>query len=223
MSRTEMTTVSHVAVDQERPRPHRRAARQGIGAMLPLVVGYVPFALVIGATAADLGHPVAGWAGSWLVYGGSAHLATLTTLDDGLAAAVATGLLINARLLVYSASLGRRWASQPTWFRLTAAALVIDPTWAVVERDVATERDDREQRWFFLGAELTLGLAWSTAIAIGAMLGARIDAVDRRTALVIVSAAAVALATSSWPAGTGLLAAVVVGTLVGLILDRQDP
>jgi predicted branched-subunit amino acid permease len=38
----------------------------------------------------------------------------MRTLDDaGAVAAILTGLLINARLLVYSASLARRWAGQP--------------------------------------------------------------------------------------------------------------
>ena len=74
----------------------------------------MPFALVIGSAAADHGTPLAGWAGSWLIFGGSAHLAAIRTLDDaGAVAAILTGLLINARLLVYSASLARRWAGQP--------------------------------------------------------------------------------------------------------------
>ena len=63
-----------------RPVSGRRRAR-GAMAMLPLLAGYVPFALVIGATAAELGSPLAGWAGSWLIYGGSVHLAALRTLD----------------------------------------------------------------------------------------------------------------------------------------------
>ena len=81
------------------------------------------------------GAPLAGWAGSWLIFGGSAHLAAIRTLDQaGAVAAILTGLLINARLLVYSASLARRWRGQPRWFRVAAAGLIIDPTWAAAER-----------------------------------------------------------------------------------------
>ena len=53
----------------------------GAAAMAPLVVAYAPFALVIGSTVATLDQPVAGWAGSWLIYGGSAHLAALQGLS----------------------------------------------------------------------------------------------------------------------------------------------
>ena len=60
--------------------------------MVPLLVAYMPFALVIGATAAEHGSPVAGWAGSWLIYGGSAHLAAIRTLDEaGPVMAIITG------------------------------------------------------------------------------------------------------------------------------------
>ena len=87
------------------------------------------------------GSPLAGWAGSWLIYGGSAHLATIRTLDEaGAVAAILTGLLINARLLVYSASLARRWREQPRWFRVVAAGLIIDPTWAAAERHAEAVR-----------------------------------------------------------------------------------
>ena len=111
------------------------AARSGALAMLPLLASYIPFALVIGSTAADHGAALAGWAGSFLIFGGSAHLAALRTLDQaGPLAAILTGLLVNARLLVYSTSLARRWPEQPGWFRVVAAGLIIDPTWAAAER-----------------------------------------------------------------------------------------
>jgi len=114
------------------------AARRGALVSLPLLAGYVPFALVIGSIAAEHGGPFEGWAGGWLIFGGSAHLAAMRTLDSaGAVAAILTGLLINTRLVVYSSSLARRWSKQPTWFRVAAAGLIIDPTWAVAEPHAA--------------------------------------------------------------------------------------
>ena len=114
------------------------AARQGVLDMVPLFAAYVPFALVIGSAVADHGSVVAGWAGSWLIFGGSAHLAAIRTLDQaGAVVAVLTALMVNARLVIYSASLARRWRDQPRWFRTVGAALVIDPTWAAAERHAA--------------------------------------------------------------------------------------
>jgi predicted branched-subunit amino acid permease len=222
----------------------RSAGRNGAVAMLPLLVGYVPFALVIGSAAAESASPLAGWSGSWLIFGGSAHLAALRTLRTaGPAAAILTGLLINARLIVYSASLARRWAGQPSWFRVAGAGLIVDPTWAIAERHADDSvASDVEQRRFFLAAGLTLGMGWCAAIGAGVLLGARLDwirldivvplcllglvggSVATRAARPgLLAAAVVAYVTASWPAGTGLLLAVVAGAVTGRISDGRRP
>jgi len=223
------------------PRPPRdlSPARRGALAMLPMLTGLVPFALVIGATVSDHGDPLAGWAGSWLIFGGSAHLAALRTLEQaGPAAAILTGLLIHARLAVYSASLALRWADQPRWFKAAGAALIIDPTWAFAEEHAGLGADAADQRRYFLGAALTLGAGWSAAMAVGVVLGARLERLDldivvplcllglvgatirsSRTRIVMVVAGAVAFVTAGWPNGTGLLAAIGAGALAGLVVE----
>lgn len=220
----------------------RSPARQGAAAMLPLVLAYAPFAFVIGAAAAETGSPIAGWAGSWLIYGGSAHLATMRTLDDaGPVLAIATGLLINARLLVYSAGLARSWPHQPRWFRVVAAGLIIDPTFAAAERFAARCQGVVDQRRHFIGAGLTLGAGWSAAIGLGAVLGSRIGGVDvgivvplcllslvgdalrvRASRVVVVVASVVGTCTTSFPAGTGMLVAIAGGAGAGLAWERRS-
>src|SRR4051794_31190895 len=68
------------ADDREMETHPPPGARAGALAMLTLLTAYVPFAFVIGSVAARQASPVAGWAGSWLIYGGSAHLAAMRTL-----------------------------------------------------------------------------------------------------------------------------------------------
>ena len=75
--RRRSTAMSVAVVSSAGPR---RDAR-GVTAMAPFVVGYAPFALAVGAVVAGHGDRLAGWTGSWLIYGGSAHLSTLRTLD----------------------------------------------------------------------------------------------------------------------------------------------
>jgi predicted branched-subunit amino acid permease len=230
------STIPRIALDLRAPS----AARSGVLAMLPLIAAYSPFALVIGAAVAQHGAPLAGWAGSWLIYGGSAHLAAIRTLDEaGAVAAILTGVLVNARLLLYSASLARRWPEQPRWFRLAAAGLIIDPTWAAAERHADQCTDLAQQRRYFIAAGLTLGCGWSSAIAVGALMGARVDWLEFEIVVplcllglvgeglrssgarpVIAVAASVALLTAGWSAGTGLLAAIIAGCVTGLAIDR---
>ncbi len=218
------------------------AARRGALAALPFVAAYLPFALVIGSTAATAGAPLAGWTGSWLILGSSAQLAALQTLPEaGVLAAVVAGLLINARLVVYSASLARTWAHQPRWFRVAAAGLIIDPTWAAAEQHAGWCPDGGEQRRYFFGAGLTLVAGWSAVMAAGAIVGARLDwfRLDiviplcllglvgaglraSPTRWVIAAAAGAAWASSGWPAGTGILAGVIAGCAAGSMVARRS-
>lgn len=205
--------------------------RAGIASMAPLVVAYVPFALVIGTVLADHGGLALGLVGTWTIFGGSAHLATVRTFANaGATVAVLTGLLVNARLFVYSAGLAHHWRRQPVWFRLAAAALVIDPTWAAAERHASDRPDPVAQRRQFLAAGITLGVGFSTTVAVGMLLGNRLPtgeltfavplclvalvgpSLRQRTDLrVVVVAATVALLTQSLPWGTGLLVATAAG------------
>jgi predicted branched-subunit amino acid permease len=217
-----------------RPEPATRDIRAGFLAMVPFVVGYAPFALVIGAAVASSADPLAGWSGSWLIYGGSAHLAVLRSLDAGLLVAVAGALLINARLLAYSASLAQRWRNQPHWFRIVAAAMVIDPTWAAAERHAAAGASEAAQRRFFLTAGVVMGVGWSALIAVGAVVGGRLDALrlevvvplclatlvgpvlrDRGGRAAVIAAASAAVVGSRLPAGAVLLVAIAAGAFAG--------
>src|SRR6476620_11848584 len=61
----------------------------GARAMVPWLLGVVPFGLVIGVSAARADVPgLAGWLGGPLLFGESAHVATLHLLDAHAAAAV---------------------------------------------------------------------------------------------------------------------------------------
>lgn len=238
---TDTTLDPNLGSDIE-PAPVRADApseiRRGAAAMLPLLVGYAPFAFVVGAATASHATPAAGWAGIWLILGGSAHLATLRALDDGPAAlALVTGLLVNARLIVYSASLSTAWRVQPRWFRAVGAALLIDPTWAAAQARAAEPGSPTDQRRYFLAAALTLSTGWCALITAGMFIGARwSDAfglavtaplclialvgprlLERGSRLTVVVAAAFAAATRGLPAGTGLLAAVAIATTVGVL------
>jgi predicted branched-subunit amino acid permease len=215
------------------PALARRGARQGMAAMAPIAVGYVPFALVVGAAVAEHGAGLAGWAGSWLIFGGSAHLTAIQMLDtSGAAVAIVSAVLVNARLVVYSASLGRRWQHQPRWFRALGAALVIDPTWALAHE--AGPGTASEQRSFFLASAVTLGVIWSAGVAVGATVGLRVESgalevaaplsllalvgprlARRGERVPLVIAGAVALLFVGAPAGLGTVVAVIAAVAAG--------
>jgi predicted branched-subunit amino acid permease len=218
----------------------RHEAVAGAFAMAPFVLAYAPFALVIGSKVATLDDPVAGWAGSWLIYGGSAHLAALQGLSDGSALlAIVAGVLINARLLVYGASMAPRWRHQPRWFRLFGPALLIDPTWALADRHAESGASDEEQRRFYIGAALMLGAAWSANIALGAAIGDRLPDVgldlaaplclialvgprvrDREHRWAAIAASVTAIVLADGPPGTAVAAAIAAGCAAAQLARR---
>jgi len=221
-------------------RTRTSAWRDGVTAMAPLVAAYAPFAIVIGSTAATLDDPLAGWAGSWLIYGGSAHLAAMHGLAEGTALlAVVTGLLVHTRLLVYGASMAPHWHHQPRWFRVLAPALLIEPTWALAERYGTGGRTADAHRHFYLGAALTLGVGWSGAMALGALGGDHLPDLgldvagslclialvgprlrDRAHRWSAMTGASAAVLTAGWPAGTGIVTAIVAGCVAGGLAGR---
>jgi predicted branched-subunit amino acid permease len=230
-------------------RTNRAEAARGAAEAVPLLVGYAPFAFVVGNAIADHASPAAGWAGIWLVISGSALLATLQALDAGPAViAAVTGLIVNARLAVYSASMRTPWSTQPRWFRVVAALLLIDPTWAIADRRTHAPGTDAQRRAHYLGAAITLLVGWATMITGGVLVGSGASpllspgAVNLRVAVplclvvlvaprlgdpssrtTVLAVAAVAVVSLSWQAGTGMLLAIAVGAVSGALQPGAAP
>lgn len=239
-----MTTAAITPSTQHAHTQHASTRRDGVfvgvRSMAPMLLAYSPYALVIGSAVARIDDRVAGWSGSWIIYGGSAHLAALKGISEGAyATAIAVALLVNTRLLVYSASIAPRWREQPVWFRLVGAAFLIDPTWALADQHAATGASPEAQRRFFLGAGMTLGVWWMALIGVGAVIGNRLPHVglelvaplclmsligtrirNRSNRWAAIAAASTALVTSHAPAGTGLMLAIAAGCVAAQVAER---
>ncbi len=184
---------------------YRRDIAAGARAMAPWLVGIVPFGLVIGLSAAQADVPkLAGWLTGPLIYAGSSQVATIGMLDAGAApvVVVAAALIINIRLILYSATMARHWRGIPWWWRFVAAYLLIDPSFAVgldlefviplflVGEAVPKLANPALRRAIFaaaavallaLSAPLHLGTALAIAAGITAGLTARPDASAQST------------------------------------------
>ncbi|MGN6695902.1 MAG: AzlC family ABC transporter permease [Aquihabitans sp.] len=199
--------------------------------MLPILAGLAPLGLLVGTAAATAGGSLAqGLASSWLVYSGSPQLALaqLTRAGSDLAAVVLTALLLNGRLIAYSASVSARWGAGPRRHRWLAAAVLVDPPYALAMADDDLA-DRRAWRWRYLGSGLALWVGWQVLVVLGMVVGSHLplerlafavplviiailvpladDPAARRGALV---ACVAAVAAQGLPAGTALF---VVGPL----------
>lgn len=233
-----------------RPRP--RDGREDRGAVprghldaAPLTLGYLPFALVMGASiAASPVANVAGWASSPLIFAGASQLALLGVLDGGgtVMVAVMTALAINLRHVMYSASLAPWMAGQDWRWRLAAPLLLNDPQFLLVSRRFPELPDDAAKRRYYLELGLMLLVAWTTMTAIGVVVGSRLpdtlpfDVIAPLTFLALlvpsltnrpsigaaVAGGSVAVAAHGLPIHLGLLVGILAGVAAGRALDKEN-
>jgi predicted branched-subunit amino acid permease len=228
-----MLSPTRTAASAATPDP-AAAFRAGARAMVPWLCGVVPFGITVGVTIAESAvDPIAGWATGSFIYAGSAQLLAVELLDQGAAplVVVATVLVVNARLVVYSGSMAPHWQRTGRGFRALAAYLLVDPSYAVGSDGYSRAVDRRSGHAHYLGCAVTLWLAWQAAIAFGVLAG---DAVpdtsllslvvpfylvaeivrvaDGRPAVTAaVTAAVAAVAGSGLPFNSGVLAAIAGG------------
>src|SRR4051812_48538859 len=217
----------------------------GMRAMLPWFAGIVPYGLVIGVTAARAGLPsFAGWATGPLIFTGSAQVAVIELLGKGTPASVViiTALIINLRLVLYSAAMAPHWRTRPRWWQATAAYLLVDPSVAVgmVGYD-QHESDHRRGDHFYLGGAAALWAVWLIAIVVGGTAGTQLPSALRLEFIIplflagevaarvatrpamwaAASAGTVALCATHAPLRSGPLLAMVVGVVAALVAEGK--
>ena len=234
-----MTTVATPVADIADKTRDRDDLLAGVRAVAPMIVVYAPFGLIVGSAVASSANPLAAWLATWTIYGGAAHLAVLEVLahGSGWVAAAVVGLLVNARLAAYAAAMAPDWRSAPLARRALAGALLTDAPWALARQRTTGSRD------YYLGAALTLFVAWPTLVTIGTLVAGDwltgtpvttilpaltlgtvvVPQLRQRPAAAAVGAASVtALATSSLGTGVALLTCAAAGAVAGLVAERRS-
>lgn len=223
---TATTPISRsAAADTHRGAVDRAAARDGVRDMLVLLVGIVPLGVVVGATTAEQTSAVAALASATTIFGASAQLATTGQLaaGAGLGAAVVTGLLVNARLVAYSASLARRWRGQPQRFKALAATTLVEPTFALAGNDAQTEREPAGVRHHYAAAAATLWLGWMAATAAGVAIGPALPELEVLDLLVPISFSVMLAPTLRTRAGRAATASAVVAAVLANVAGAGNP
>ena len=216
-----------------------RAAIRDIG---PVVVGMVPFGLLMGVTiATHPAGPALGLSSAALFYGGIAHLSALTMITAGAGppTVLAGVVAVNSRLLLYGAALQPRFACQPRWFRWLGPALLIDQTFALATALPADVDGARFRRyWLTIGA--VLGAGWLASHVLGlvagpvlpsrlplgiaapaVLVGLLVPHLKRRSGIAAAAVAGVVAATAAnLPVGVGTLVGAVAGLAAATVAER---
>lgn len=153
---------------------------KGMHAIVPLTIGAIPFAMLYGAIASELGITLlATTAMSILTFAGSAQFMALGMLAVGGTPSliIATSVIVNLRHLLYSAWLTPYLAPLSISWRALLSFGLSDEVFAVMSRHYKEEQS-RHSHWFFLGATSTLWFFWSMASAAGHILGSQIQGIN---------------------------------------------
>ncbi len=234
------TTAAPAAPSPTRPLP-ASPVRAGWREASSVAIAYVPFALALGATLAlATGRPLLAWSTSPLLFGGAAQLVAVRLLASGAGAAVivVSALIVNARLLLYSASLAphaREWSARSRW---AGAYLLIDPVYALAMNrysDPHRRGDARERRVYYTTVGLVLWTTWQLTTGAGVLLARvlpsslRLEFAAPLTFLLLLlpmlasraayaaaaTGGAVAMAAHGLPLGLGLLTGAAAGIVAG--------
>ncbi len=249
-------SIPQLALGPTRPQWQSRhvrtkaAIRVGARDALLLVLGYIPFGLAAGAAMAQTTvAPALSILSAPIIFAGASQLVAIQLLDSGagIALVVFSVLVINARHLLYSASMEPHWTGWSRPQRMLGAFLLSDPIYALAISRFERKQgpgDKAEQLGYFFAAGLTCLLGWTALITTGVLLGGFVPEwvplelaipltflllvlplIKDRPGLVAAAVAGiVALVAHPLPFGFGLMVGALAGLVAGgIVLARTTP
>jgi 4-azaleucine resistance transporter AzlC len=169
-----------VSAVEPSPRPNpSRAFRRGVLATVPMQIATIPFGLVFGALAIEIGlNLTETMTMTILIVGGVSQLVALNMLAEQAPPlmVVLTAALVNLRMAMYSAAIAARWQGVGPLPRILAAWFLNDQSFAISLRryDDDPAMPAVERSAFFLGSGACCLLVWICATLVGALVGTKL-------------------------------------------------
>ena len=151
---------------------------QGALAVTPLCIAVIPWGLLAGSFAIDIGlQPLEGQALSAIVFAGSAQLVAMGMLKvgAGLGTLLLTTLFITSRHLLYSVTMRDKISPLPLRWRLGLGFLLTDELFAICGHQTQKQFN----RWYALGTGLWFYLSWNLSTLTGIVAGQYIPNLDK--------------------------------------------
>jgi predicted branched-subunit amino acid permease len=226
--------------------PAERAAfRDGWRETLIVAPSYLPFAVVCGVASVNAGLSVsAAVALPGLVFAGSSQAVLTQFLQNAssLWIAVLSGLIVNLRMLVYSAAMAPRFKHLSVGKRMLAAFFLVDNAFAMTDQRAHARPQEGHAALvaYYAGIICVVWPSWLAFCMLGvfagtvvppswqldfaiplsfiAILATSVRSLPMAAAAVAGAVASVALV--ALPLKLGLIAACLLGLLAGLITER---
>ncbi len=219
---------------------------EGFRAGAPFVLVVAPFGLLFGAVATEAGlNLVQTMSMTILVIAGAAQFAAVHLMAEGAPefVVILTGLAVNMRMAMYSASMAPHLGELRTWKRMLVAYFLVDQTYATsILKYTDTPRMSAGQKLaFFLGTVTPICPLWYVFTYVGAIAGAAIPpeyALDFAVPITFIAligpglrslphiaaafvSVSVALALAWMPYNLWLLIAAVLAMITGAFIEKR--
>ena len=217
----------------------------GARAVLPILLGVVPFAMITGVAAVGVGlSPLDSFGMSVIVFAGASQLAVLQLMKIGSPSIimVLTAWIINLRFIMYSAVLAPAMQKLPTERKSLLAYMLSDQAFGV-SVSYFTTHPEVDRNWFYFGTALTIWVTWQISAIAGSLLGTLIPGswgldfafplsfmalmfaalTDRPTVIAAIAGGLTAVIAKPLPNNIGLVLATLVGIGSGLLAENMLP
>lgn len=222
----------------------RRGLREGARDFMPLAVGLLPWAVVTGIAMRSVGMSELEAIGmNLIVFAGTAQLGTLPLIASGAPVWLlfVTALALNLRFIIFSASIAPLFAGRSRLQKLAASYLLVDGVFAICAGK-AIHASDAQWRWgYYLAPSVLCWLLWQCCGLIG-ILGAELVPAGWSLEFMVTIALMVlllpmvqdwpllvaalvaglgAVALRGLPLRLGVVAAIVLGMIAGVLVERR--
>lgn len=217
----------------------------GVRNFAPITLGAIPFGLVYGVAAAEIGiTPIEGIGMSIIMLAGAAQLVTIELLKTDAAAwvIILSALIVNLRFIIYSASLAPHFKSFSMRWKLLDGYLLTDQPYALSISYFNEHPDAPHKHWYHFGHGLSLWLIWVASSAVGLLVGSFIPqswslgfviplmflalvvpAIRGRSYLIAaLVSGTIAVVAHPLPNNLGLPIAIICGIVTGVILEKFE-
>lgn len=166
--------------------PFRTEMRRGVIASFPVLLGFIPFGLLLGTQAIQKGLSVEALAlMTGLNFGGGSEFAAIAlwTTTPQVLTILLVSILVNSRHLVMGASLTPYIRHLPRRKALPALFLMCDESWAMSLADARRRQVSSGTNGFslafYLGLAGAMWLIWIASTVAGALLGPLLGDITR--------------------------------------------
>lgn len=236
-----MNLIQH-QIDQGSARSEFLA---GARAVIPLVIGSIPFGIIFGTLATGSGLSFAGtMAMSAFVFAGSSQFIAVGLLSSSTAIPliILTTLVVNLRHLLYAVSLVPHVRNLPQAWKIPIGFWLTDEAFAVAIARFNHPDASAYKHWYYAGAALFMYVNWQVSTWVGLTLGQLLPnaahwgldfamsvtfigmvipyLINRPMIAAVVVAGGVSLLAHGLPHQLGLMVAAASGIAAGVLVEK---